>query len=392
MPNKYLDSEGLAEYTGLVKSALNLKADLASPALTGTPTAPTPAVGDDSTKIATTEFVNDKADNYLPLNGGTLTGNVYTTPYYDSTIVDPEGGQTLIVSKGKVAKGTAPSNDEWHTMVMAVDNSGLTKNANKYGQVETAVKTDGSVETAVQAYKNEANSTTSAKISVGYDANGNAFTSAPTPTAGDNSTKIATTAFVNTKASDYLPLSGGTMTGNLRISGDKLINIGSDLHNAGRGGWIAASGSGLRIAAEQFGISQSGAILDLNGRSYASSPGTFTLKANSSAGSKDLIGTPNGALTWNGWSVMEQAYAVQLDGSGAGSTYTFHMQTNLAVIFAMRGNNASIYMVDTWSNPIRISLNGTDPITVTKVSNNNITITNVNGSAVVLKILNGGAL
>jgi hypothetical protein len=111
MPNKYLDSEGLAEYTGLVKSALNLKADLASPALTGTPTAPTPAVGDDSTKIATTEFVNDKADNYLPLNGGTLTGNVYTTPYYDSTIVDPEGGQTLIVSKGKVAKGTAPSND-----------------------------------------------------------------------------------------------------------------------------------------------------------------------------------------------------------------------------------------------------------------------------------------
>jgi hypothetical protein len=33
------------------------RAPLASPALTGTPTAPTPAVGDDSTKIATTAFL-----------------------------------------------------------------------------------------------------------------------------------------------------------------------------------------------------------------------------------------------------------------------------------------------------------------------------------------------
>ena len=36
-----------------------------------------------------------------------------------------------------------------------------------------------------------------------------------TPTAGDNSTKIATTAFVNAKAGNYLPLSGGTATGNI---------------------------------------------------------------------------------------------------------------------------------------------------------------------------------
>ena len=35
----------------------NTKAPLASPALTGTPTAPTPAAGDNSTKIATTAFV-----------------------------------------------------------------------------------------------------------------------------------------------------------------------------------------------------------------------------------------------------------------------------------------------------------------------------------------------
>jgi hypothetical protein len=40
--------------------ALASKANLASPALTGTPTAPTPALADDSTRIATTEYVVDK--------------------------------------------------------------------------------------------------------------------------------------------------------------------------------------------------------------------------------------------------------------------------------------------------------------------------------------------
>lgn len=41
------------------QTALNLKAPLASPALTGTPTAPTPGRSDNSTKIATTEFVQN---------------------------------------------------------------------------------------------------------------------------------------------------------------------------------------------------------------------------------------------------------------------------------------------------------------------------------------------
>lgn len=45
-----------------VFDALAAKADLASPALTGTPTAPTPATSDDDTSIATTEFVHNVVD------------------------------------------------------------------------------------------------------------------------------------------------------------------------------------------------------------------------------------------------------------------------------------------------------------------------------------------
>lgn len=48
-----------AEAGGTIDGAIALKAPLASPALTGTPTAPTAAAGTDTTQIATTEFVTD---------------------------------------------------------------------------------------------------------------------------------------------------------------------------------------------------------------------------------------------------------------------------------------------------------------------------------------------
>lgn len=44
-------------FSTTVTTALTAKAPLASPALTGAPTAPTPAAGDSTTKIATTEYV-----------------------------------------------------------------------------------------------------------------------------------------------------------------------------------------------------------------------------------------------------------------------------------------------------------------------------------------------
>ena len=46
-----------------IQTALNLKANLASPALTGTPTAPTASVGTSSTMVATTAFVNAEIAN-----------------------------------------------------------------------------------------------------------------------------------------------------------------------------------------------------------------------------------------------------------------------------------------------------------------------------------------
>jgi hypothetical protein len=58
-----------------LQNALNAKADLNSPSFTGTPTAPTPILGDDSTKIATTEFVQDTV-NAQTVQWGDITGTL----------------------------------------------------------------------------------------------------------------------------------------------------------------------------------------------------------------------------------------------------------------------------------------------------------------------------
>ena len=55
-----------------LQDALNLKAPLASPALTGTPTAPTATGTDSSTKIATTAFVQGRIDAIIGTAGSTL--------------------------------------------------------------------------------------------------------------------------------------------------------------------------------------------------------------------------------------------------------------------------------------------------------------------------------
>ena len=81
-----LDTIDLSDYA--LKKDLNAKAPLASPALTGTPTAPTAAKTTDSTQIATTAFVKDVVADYAtltqlnakaPLASPTFTGTPKST-------------------------------------------------------------------------------------------------------------------------------------------------------------------------------------------------------------------------------------------------------------------------------------------------------------------------
>ena len=88
--------------TSNVQTQLNAKANLASPALTGTPTAPTAAVGTNTTQLATTAFVNAEIANDAPTKTGggasgtwaiAISGNAATaTSATDSTKLPLAGG------------------------------------------------------------------------------------------------------------------------------------------------------------------------------------------------------------------------------------------------------------------------------------------------------------
>ena len=63
--NKVISGDDFHTEFTTVQTAINSKADIASETLTGTPLAPTAAVGTDSTQIATTAFVKNVLETYI---------------------------------------------------------------------------------------------------------------------------------------------------------------------------------------------------------------------------------------------------------------------------------------------------------------------------------------
>ena len=99
--------------------------------------------------------------------------------------------QTVTLKYGTLTKGTVPSDDRYKEVR-------ITDNAGEYiGSFATAVYTSRLVRAYIAAYKYEAGSSASARLSVIYPASGDPYATAPTPpslTASD--TKIATTEWV----------------------------------------------------------------------------------------------------------------------------------------------------------------------------------------------------
>lgn len=89
----------IADVTGL-QTALNAKAPLASPAFTGTPTAPTQSSGDNSTKIATTAYADSAASSAAT----SAVANRLRRDQEDQTVT----GGAAITSKnlGTISSGT----------------------------------------------------------------------------------------------------------------------------------------------------------------------------------------------------------------------------------------------------------------------------------------------
>ncbi|WPS40336.1 gp53-like domain-containing protein [Klebsiella aerogenes] len=150
----------------------------ASPTFTGTPTAPTPANSDNSKKLATTEFVvksvasldEKNQTKYLPKAGGDITG------------------QLGVAGKLEVGKSETES-------VIALGSSNFLRDNGKKALVISSESGAGST---AGIYLRPIGSTDSS-IELHGSSSGWNFTGTPTattPSATDNSSKLATTQFV----------------------------------------------------------------------------------------------------------------------------------------------------------------------------------------------------
>ena len=124
----------------------------------------------------------------LPLTGGTLTGN----------LVIKKGASYIYLQNTSMTKGSKPSSNQYS--LIALTSSAGNANGNRIGLFQSSLNTAGNVTTGIYAYRNTKDATTNAAVSVTYEAGGTAYANCPTPPANDSSTKIATTAWVNSNA------------------------------------------------------------------------------------------------------------------------------------------------------------------------------------------------
>lgn len=87
-----------ANYASTVTNALTLKASLDSPALTGTPTAPTAAGGANTTQVATTAFVTSAVAAASP-----GTGSITSDMIANDTIVDADISSSAAIAQSKIS-------------------------------------------------------------------------------------------------------------------------------------------------------------------------------------------------------------------------------------------------------------------------------------------------
>jgi len=192
------------------QSALDLKAPLASPALTGTPTAPTAAAGTNTTQIATTAFVGTAIGNLI--NGA--PGALDTLNELATALGNDANFATTIAN----ALANKQPLDATLTALAAYNSNGLL------------------VQTAADTFTGRSIAADSAKISV---TNGNGVSGNPTIDLGS----VASTDLSN--SANIALLSGAqTFTGPKTFNAGALLDKGNQVFNVKAAGF-GAVGDGV---------------------------------------------------------------------------------------------------------------------------------------------------
>ena len=166
--------------------------------INGTLSVPTPASSDNSTKVATTEYV--KSQNYISTTGGNFSGAV---TFNDSLTV----------------LGDLSLNGRLFT------NGDVSFNSNIFIGGKTLLNNDVSLNGNLSLANNLL---MNGNLSIKGDVSLNGIMKTPTPATSDNSTKVATTAFV--KNQGYALLSSANFIGDVSMNGNMLVQKDTTLN------------------------------------------------------------------------------------------------------------------------------------------------------------------
>lgn len=199
-----------------VASAIASKANINTPTFTGVPAAPTASAGTNTTQLATTAFVHAERTNTATLTNKTLTSPTINSP----TVTALSLTDSSIVFEGSTA-------DAFET-TLTVTNPTADRTVTIPDATTTLVGTDT---TQTLTNKTISGGTFSGTIAGTPTFSGNlAFSGAPTsttPATSDNSTKIATTAYVKAALQLMYPVGSVYINASVTTNPNTLLGFGT---------------------------------------------------------------------------------------------------------------------------------------------------------------------
>ena len=214
----------------LTQTALDLKAPLASPALTSIPTAPTASVDTSTTQLATTAFVVGQAGNAPPtMNGSVLVGtslryarqdHVHPSDTSRAPIASPTFTGTVTIPIGASINGYAQLANPTFTGTPAAPTASVDTSTTQLatcqfvvGQASNATPVmDGAaaIGTSLRYARQDHVHPTDTSLASISNPTFTGQPAAPTASVDDVSTQIATCQFVTSQAGSDTPQPNGT--------------------------------------------------------------------------------------------------------------------------------------------------------------------------------------
>jgi hypothetical protein len=176
-PNKIVKGTEIDDEFDAIQTAVNSKANIASPALTGTPTAPTAAAGTNTTQIATTAFVSTaitaiSLSDVYPIGSIYINAGVTTNP---ATLLG--FGTWVEFGAGKVLVGQDTGDASFNTLeetggskdavVVNHTHTGSTNTTGEHSHTVNIVRISGSAYNNVLASVQDSNVTSTSTNTAG---------------------------------------------------------------------------------------------------------------------------------------------------------------------------------------------------------------------------------